>query len=91
MSRRRLDRVAIQYAVGVPNARIRNIETAFVFAVTTSASLAASVPSAETSSPGGTRAKIATTGRTRKTSATLVAKTSVARKSNLLSSRPSAR
>ena len=38
------------------------IETAFVFAVTTSASFAASLPRAETSSPGGTRAKIATTG-----------------------------
>ena len=80
-SRSRDSRVAIQYAAGVPNTRIRTIEIAFVLAVTTSASFAASVPSAETSSPGGTRAKIATTGRTRKASATLVARTSVARKS----------
>ena len=53
-SRRRVSRVAIQYAAGVPKARMRIIETRFVLAVTMSASFAASLPSAETSSPGGT-------------------------------------
>ena len=71
-------RVAIQYAAGVPNRRISAIEIAFVSSVTRSASFAASLPSAAISSPGGTRRKIATTGRRRNASATLVARASVA-------------
>ena len=51
--------VATQYAVGVPNRMISTIATAFVSAVTMSASFAALVPSAATRSPGGTRRKIA--------------------------------
>ena len=69
-SRRRDRRVAAQYAVGVPSTRIRASAMRFVSNVTTSASFATSLRSAETSSPGGTRRKIATIGSSRKPSAT---------------------
>jgi len=63
---------------------ISAIAIRFVSTVTTSASLAWLLPSAATRSPGGTRAKIATTGRSRKRKATLVARTSVAGKTRLM-------
>ena len=62
-SRRRDARVAIQYAAGVPKRRMRSIEIAFVLRRDDERVLGRRrVPSAATRSPGGTRAKIATTG-----------------------------
>src|SRR5262245_42824129 len=60
---------------------ISAIETRLVSAVTIRAFRAASVPRASRSSPGGTRRKIAATGRRRKLRATTVASRTVAPKS----------
>ena len=56
----------------------------FVSAVTRSASIASSVRRASSSVPGETRRKIAAIGSRRKSSATLVARTSVVLKTSYL-------
>ena len=70
--RPRKRRVPRKYAAGVPTSRITASAIAFVVAVSTSASRTAGSSSWSSRRCSGTRAKIATIGRTRKPSATSV-------------------